>query len=59
MMDNTINRASLLMIIDPEPVAAVVYEKSSELQLREQVAALTEQVATLIVRLNKLLKADH
>ena len=40
------------MPVAAEPVAAVK-EKSSEPQLREQVAALTEKVAALTARLNE------
>jgi len=48
-LDKVITHARLLMTIDPEPVAAVE-EKSSESQLREQVAAL---VAVLTARLKE------
>ena len=50
-LDKAMTRARLLMTIDREPVAAVVNEKPNETQfLREQLAALTEQVAALTTK---------
>ena len=56
-LDKAIERARLLMTIEPEPVAAlqekpnVSVETSDEMRmLREQMAALTEQVAALTTR---------
>ena len=56
-LDKAIERARLLMTIEPEPVAAlqenpsVTVGKPNEIQmLREQMAALTEQVAELTIR---------
>ena len=51
MLDKVMTHARLLMTIDHEPVAAVVNEKPNETQLlREQLTALTEQVATLTTK---------